>query len=193
MIEEPKWLVRIWLFMSSYIPLWVILFVQNFDGIRGNYTAFFGLLILSSFVSLYLFLKQAKKKIRVQGNRRICDKYLFVEEYEDISHIYLEYLITYVLPIMTFIPEKSTLRSIVTFTVIMLVIFFLYDKANLIYANPTLGLLGYKIFKVRNMKSGKWVVLITRKDKISVTNKDNPEGICVSNLSGNIYLEVEEG
>lgn len=158
----------------------------------GFHTIFFGSLTVFSLLSLLLFLRVAKQKINVGGEKRICDDFIVIDDYQEMNHIYLEYLITYVVSMMAFIPKDQGVRNVLTFLVFMFMVFMFYLRANLIYANPVLGALGYNLFKVKNRESGHWVILITRKDKILLADKTNPERICVSSLSGNIYLEVED-
>ncbi|WP_048150825.1 hypothetical protein [Palaeococcus ferrophilus] len=192
MEEKPTLLTRLWLFLSSYIPLWVILLIQTYDGPKGFHTIFFGLLSIFSLLSLLLFLRVARQKLNVGKGERICDNFIVVDEYQDMNHVYFEYLVTYVVSMMSFIPKDQGMRNILTFLVFMLMVFTFYLRANLIYANPVLGALGYNLFRVKNRESGHWVLLITRKDKILIADKTNPEKICVSSLSGNIFLEVED-
>ncbi|NJE46047.1 hypothetical protein E3E35_01205 [Thermococcus sp. GR7] len=192
MEEKPTLLARLWLFLSSYVPLWIILLVQTYDGVTGFHTILFVLLIVSSLVSLFRFLSVARQKLNVGEGERICDNFIVVDDYQEMNHVYLEYLVTYVVSLLSFIPSGQDVRNLLTFVVFMGLVFILYLRANLIYANPVLGALGYNIFKVKNRESGQWVLLITRKDKILIADKTNPERLCVSSLSGNIYLEVED-
>jgi len=190
---ELKPLTKVWLFLSSYIPLWVLLLIATFDGFESFTTQFLLALIVLSFLSLYFFLNWAKNRVKVytrDGEKRICSKILLIIEYEDMSNSYLGYLVTYVLSLFAFVPERTTARSISMFLFIMISIFLLYDKAGLIYTNPMLGLWGYKIFKVKDKKSGKWVILITKNESLPLFESNKDRGLCASHLWGNVYLEV---
>jgi len=149
-------------------------------------------LIVASLVSLFGFLNVARQKLKVGEGKKICDNFIVIDDYQEMNHVYLEYLVTYVVSLLSFIPSGQDVRNILTFSVFMGLVFILYLRANLIYANPVLGAVGYNIFKVKDRESGQWILLITRKDKILIADKNNPERLCVSSLSGNIYLEVED-
>ncbi|NJE41834.1 hypothetical protein [Thermococcus sp. GR6] len=193
MKKELRPLTKLWLFLSSYVPLWILLLIPNFDGFSGPNTRFLCILTFFSFASLYLFIRWAKEEVRVaskEGEKKICDRILFVVEYEDMSSSYLEYLLTYVLSLLAFIPERTTMRSILMLLFLMTIIFLLYDKAGLIYANPILGLFGYKIFKVKDKKLRRWIVLITKNEILPISESNRDIGICASHLWGNVYLEV---
>ncbi|WP_054840360.1 hypothetical protein [Thermococcus sp. JCM 11816] len=142
MEEKPTLLTSLWLFLSSYIPLWLILLIQTYDGITGLHTIFFGSLTVFSLFSLLLFLRVARRKLNVGGSERICDDFIVIDEYQEMNHIYLEYLITYVVSMMAFIPKDQGVRNVLTFLVFMFMVFTFYLRANLIYANPVLGALG---------------------------------------------------
>ena len=188
-----KLLPKVWLFLSSYIPLWGLLLIVTFDEFKSFTTQFLLALTILSFLSLYLFLNWAKNRVEVhtrEAERRICPKILFIIEYEDVSNSYLGYLVTYVLSLFAFVPEKTTTKSLLMLLFMMVIIFLLYDKAGLIYTNPMLGLLGYKIFKVRDKKSGKWVILITKNESLPIFRSNKDRGLCASHLWDNVYLEV---
>jgi len=142
------------LFLVSYIPLFLILAIQNLNDesfdengqalsisqiLKNNLLSLIMVGIsLLSLVYYLIFIKvnatagfrNPKKVIRIKNSG--------VE--------YLSYLATYIIP---FIGLKfDTWNNLLATSLLFVVIGFIYTKTNLLYANPTLALFGYYIFQV---------------------------------------------
>ncbi|MBN8703795.1 MAG: hypothetical protein J0M08_12075 [Bacteroidetes bacterium] len=141
------------LFLVSYIPLFLILAIQNLNDkmldeqgialsimpiLKNN---LFSLVLVTisilSFLYYLIFIKvnasagfrNPKKVVRIKNSG--------IE--------YLSYLATYIIP---FIGLKfDTWNNLLATTLLFLIIGFIYTKTNLLYANPTLALFGYYIFQ----------------------------------------------
>ena len=87
-----------------------------------------------------------------------------VTEIENIDYEHLTFLTTYIIPLVCF--QFENLRYTIIFIVILFVIGLIYIRTDLFYANPTLAILGFRIYKIsgefRNgeIRSGK--ILITK-------------------------------
>lgn len=162
------------LFFVSYIPLFLILFIQNFQSIYKDgklkttaqiildnlipaiclglsILALVLYFIISTLVQRYGF-KTPEKVIKVRNTG--------VE--------YLSYLGTYIIP---FIGTKfDTINSSIATWVLILLICLIYPKTNLIYANPTLALFGYNIYKVNLEKDQDEEVVVITKVKLKKRN-----------------------
>lgn len=155
MKNRVKWI----LFLSSYIPLFIILMIQNIDIkksltllksiFKGNTVELikastFGdiylwtliIICIFSLITLMLLIKQAsefpkKRKItHIEANNRSI----------------LEYFVTYILVLSN---SSFDLRSVIVFWIILSIIGYLYIKNNMFFINPTLHLLfRYNIYKV---------------------------------------------
>lgn len=98
-----------------------------------------------------------------------------VAEMEDKSADHLVFLATYVVPLLSF--GLDTPRQVVSLIITLTLIGAIYVRTNLFYANPTLSLLGFKIYTVKFEMGGAGtpsgsVVLITRED-VELTNSVN--------------------
>lgn len=139
------------LFLVSYIPLFLILAIQNINDeiydkcgnllsistILTNNALTITLFILSLISFLYYLLFA---KINSKGGFRNPKK---ITRIKNTGVEYLSYLATYIIP---FIGLKfDSWNNLIATTFLFLVIGFIYTKTNLLYANPTLALFGYYI------------------------------------------------
>jgi hypothetical protein len=178
--------IQILLFIISYIPLYLILSIQNINGeylsneglfigfkqmLYNNKVSLFLLCfsffsIISYFILYKIILKSAATKITITKK---------IEDNEE----HLSYLVTYILPFTGL--NFSTLQSIVATIVLFSVLGSIYIRTNLILTNPTLILFGFIISKVETT-DGKNVFLIHKK---TIKEKENCN--CVQ-LTGKIYI-----
>ncbi|EMH6404748.1 hypothetical protein AB5B87_002898 [Providencia rettgeri] len=91
---------------------------------------------------------------------------------DKINYEHLTFLATYIIPLITFDFEKE--RYILVLAALLIIMGVIYIKTDLFYANPSLALLGFNIYKV-DIKIGKddikeCVIVITRK-KLKIKDK----------------------
>jgi hypothetical protein len=72
---------------------------------------------------------------------------------EDLYFENLSFLITYIIPLVGFDLDNNRNR-LMLFLVLLLIGWF-YVKANIFYTNPSLAVLGYRIYKVNTEMAGK--------------------------------------
>lgn len=145
------------LFISSYIPLYVLLILKNvleriteggrlvnviskwkkatlFDEV--NDWAICALLILTFISGVYLKVVMKKSG----GNK----KYKIIDVSDETGNIYFTYISIYLLSCM-----GLTLNSIVdcfVFLFVMLVVGYIYISNNMVYMNPIINLMGFKVY-----------------------------------------------
>lgn len=68
-----------------------------------------------------------------------------VTRVESINYEHLIFLATYVIPLISF--EFSSSRQLAVFVLLLLVMCVIYIKTDLFYANPSLALLGFQIYR----------------------------------------------
>lgn len=85
------------------------------------------------------------------------------------NYNYLTFLTTCIIPLICIDFDKP--GSIVIFIVLIVVIGFILLKTDLYYGNPTLALMGYKLYRaeIPGVDSPDGVILIT-KDKLKITS-----------------------
>lgn len=115
-------------------------------------------------VLLLLYCWYAYKKFQYDTNRA-TELPVKIKKIEKINYEHLTFLATYIIPLITFNFENE--RYIIVLVALLIIMGIIYIKTDLFYANPSLALLGFNIYKIdielsdNKIKEG--VVLITRK------------------------------
>lgn len=63
-----------------------------------------------------------------------------------MNYEHLTFLTTYIIPLICF--DLSQIRYVIVLFVLIFIIGIIYIKTDLFFANPTLALLGYHIYKI---------------------------------------------
>ncbi|MBU1598430.1 MAG: hypothetical protein KKE98_08365 [Nanoarchaeota archaeon] len=127
--------VKIFLFLSSYAPLFLILGIKNYFSIPLVI-----IMIALILISLLFLVYVTKKASKMSGD------YKSIVDAKDKSHQYLEYIIAYIIPFLGFNPNN--VADMIALIIVFIIIGILYIRSDLIYMNPVLNFLGYKMFKV---------------------------------------------
>ncbi len=104
--------------------------------------------------------------IDLKGSENIPFK---IQEIEDINYEHLIFLATYVIPLISF--DLENLRQIIILILLLVIMGAIYVKTNLFYANPSLALLGFKIYKVEGNFKGNVNKTITVISKNKLTKE----------------------
>ena len=116
-------------------------------------------------------------------------KYLFksngclpekINEIENINWENLTFLVTYIIPFLSFNFGEGKNRLI--FFLILLIIGNIFIKTNMYYTNPVLVIFGYHIYKLSTKNREKSIIVIS-KDVLCKTNE-----IKLIFLSDNVYI-----
>lgn len=121
--------------------------------------------ILCLFALLVGLISYLDFKYQMKGTPELSFK---VTEIENIDYEHLTFLTTYIIPLVCF--QFENLRYIIVFIIILFVIGSIYIRTDLFYANPTLAILKFRIYKVsgefRNGEKRQNRILIS-KDKLT--------------------------
>lgn len=83
---------------------------------------------------------------------------------ESINYEHLTFLATYIIPLVTF--DFSSIRYLIVLILLLFFMGVIYIKTDLFYANPSLALLGFHIYKAngefKNNETREGIVIITR-------------------------------
>ena len=93
--------------------------------------------ILVGVISYWDFMYQ------MQGTPELSFK---ITEIENIDYEHLTFLTTYIIPLVCF--QFDNPRYIIVFVILLLVIGSIYIRTDLFYANPTLAILQFRIYRV---------------------------------------------
>ncbi len=165
------------LFLSSYIPLFLILFLQN---LRDRYVEV-GLvtLIAISFIGLIGFCFTYERKGR--------NKEIIVKSFENKGIDNLNYMSGYVIPFISLnmpiiVSDKVDIANVMSIIILFFVLGYLYVKSNLYYVNPILNLF-YDISSIESVE-GNSIILIGDKNK----NFKSYDEFNTTHVIGNIYF-----
>lgn len=133
--------IRILLFLTSYLPLFVIIMIKHAE----QHEVFYILvpIIIFSLIALgHVFYTLNK----IGGSYEVNGSKVSKGRIENNSKATLEYFLTYVVPLLAF--NLTEWKEYAIFGIVFFIIGVLYVKSDLIYMNPTLILLGFNIHKV---------------------------------------------
>lgn len=174
--------VKVFLFISSYTPLFCILLIKDLNFAAFSPTRPFihptvAFSLLAGLIVANLLLWRLFRTIK-----RMQRKSLQITAVESRNAEALNYLATYVIPFLGV--DLGSAQDLMALLLVFAVMAVLYIRSNLLHTNPVLSGLGFYIFEV-SLTNGDRVVLITRKRvKPSTTAK-------VVHFSDNVYLEGE--
>ncbi|EOH8698360.1 hypothetical protein ACMDXA_000893 [Enterococcus faecalis] len=145
------------LFLSSYLPLYILIIIQNYsffssmlkniliklNGISGTIKEeppykwiFFGVIIflsLISFCTIHRFvISKSNRQFNITG------------KYEKTGDSIISYIFTYLVPLLSM--DINNGNSIIVNLLLFIFIGVLYVAQDLIYLNPILALLGFSFY-----------------------------------------------
>ncbi|WP_367372253.1 anti-phage protein KwaA [Pseudomonas lini] len=80
---------------------------------------------------------------RIAGSKSIAAR---VVKIEDVNYEHLTFLTTYIIPLICF--NLTSVRYLLALGVLLFIIGVIYVKTDKFYANPTLAVLGFRVYKV---------------------------------------------
>ncbi|WP_274307267.1 hypothetical protein [Solibacillus daqui] len=188
---------KILFYLSSFIPLYFLLFIQNIqirDGngklltLKGFFSQFFqtstsvsffwlGLLILSllSLFGVFLFFF-----VYTKTEGRIGE----IKDTEFVREDTLGYIVTYIVPLITMDIQSN--RSLVINLILFIIIGTFYVRNDQLFMNPLYNICGYNVFSAEEQ------IYITKisKSKLKIIAKRKLP-IKKVNLVGDIYILSE--
>lgn len=198
---------RIIMFLSSYIPLYIILFILNIN-VKGifssmKYFYFNGLslkhiyyilttwnlsdllefLLLTLTVVSYVLLK------RVIKISRMFSESIYLEEMCEKNNVLLDYLLVY---IVSFVNSsfsdfsKNDIRSFLAFIIMFLTLGYLYIVNKMFYINPVLHLkFHFNIYSVKTNSSS--IIILSKKTEFEF-KKILKQKVSLYHVDSNIYI-----
>jgi len=180
-------LQKLELYLISLGPLFVLLFVSTVKVPRcwGENCEFIGwtnllylnvvpavcLVILIATVIMYF-----RFNYMTQGATELPKK---IAEIENIQFENLSFLATYIIPLVAF--DLSKTRGCIMLLLVLLLMGSIFINTNTFYLNPSLAVLGYRIYRIVSSKGEKLIVITRGK-----LNKD--DSIYPRSIGENIYF-----
>ncbi|AKB18570.1 hypothetical protein [Methanosarcina sp. WWM596] len=114
-------------------------------------------------------------------------KDLYVQSVQKMNHIYMEYLVSYIIPFLSF--DFSNFFDMISLLILLFTICIIYINSDLLYVNINFSIRGYNLFKVYTKKQNEYMVLSKEKqlypDKILKV-------VYISGSSERIALDIEQ-
>lgn len=173
-IEEIK--IKIYFYIISLWLLFLLIIVLTIDfsnicKITEGLSSFCIVLkqnVISLVSSVFFLISMClckKVKHKFKGTKQLPTKIIMIE---DVDCEHLTFLTTYIIPLVC-IPISQT-RYFLVLIILMIVIGAISIKTNLFYANPTLALLGYHLYKI-DTDDGLKSKIILSKDVLDTGSK----------------------
>lgn len=157
-----KWdkIHKIILFVSSYIPLYLLLIAKDIVGRLEHY----GLKSLKNFYKinslndimiliLLFFILTSFFYLRHMLKTATKGAYIKIKEIKDeTSTNFLNYISIYFLSCIGL--SLGSYEDVVVLVIVMFIIGYIYTSSNLVYINPILHLLGYGIYNMEGTDKG---------------------------------------
>lgn len=129
--------------------------------INRNLVAFVALILL-----IYGLFLTKKYKYKWKGAVQPSVKIL---EIKNENYEYLTFLTTYIIPLVCI--DLSSPRYIIVLTLLLIIIGFIFVKTDFYLGNPTLALMGYRLYRVKISSNGlPNEILIISKDQLKKEN-----------------------
>lgn len=129
------WITDVLLFLSSYAVMFGALALR-FDSPKWLRWACVGLCVAGALSAAYIVTMQ----------RRLAPEYATIKEVDDRGADVSGYLATYLLPLVVI--SAPNINDIVAYTMIFATMGVVYVRSRLIQVNPTLYLLGFRLFYI---------------------------------------------
>lgn len=106
--------------------------------LQKNIVSIIALLFLAFGTLFYL-----RFDYRIAGSKSIAAK---IVKIEDVNYEHLTFLTTYIIPLICF--NLTSTRYLLALGLLLVIIGIIYIKTDKFYANPTLAVLGFRVYKV---------------------------------------------
>ncbi len=168
-------LYKVALFISSFLPLYLILMVkfydfnitlsENINDKTISFSIFLGLVIFSLITFLYFLFCEMNEETNFKS-------------INNVNNEILTYFITYIVPLTTL--EITNVNSIIINIMLFTVIGIFYVNSNQIYLNVLFTLFGFNVYKDSSNK-----IIISKKSADKLREKQNMK---VKRVGRNIYI-----
>lgn len=170
-------LLKMFLFVCAYSPLISILLLQKIPEITWFWLGI-AMLPMGVSVAFCCFVYYSMKA--TTG----CE-YQSIQSIEDKTQDIISYVVPYIIAIISL--DIDGVRGYLVVLILMLMLYTIYANSYLIYINPLLSLIGYKMYKAKLIMEGE----TSNQDAIVISNVPtimNDKSVETHELADNIYL-----
>lgn len=190
-----KFIFKFSLFITSLLPLWILILYFNLyhiisEKIYLNYKFLFSsnisiddsaILIFTSLILILIILCSVHVLLKVNFYKKKTGKKYAVIEVKKSKSITPEFMVSFVVPLIAF--EFNTLRGILGFSIMIILIFYICYKSNFFYINIILVSMNYTMYTCKkNSESGGSIIVFSKENLLMPVN-------CEQNLL--VYTEAD--
>lgn len=174
-----KFWVKVGLFLSAYLPLFIILAIKNWY----NQYATIILLIAALYSFIWFLIIWIIEKNTVELYN--------VVKAENKTKDSLSYLVPYIISFVGF--DLTRWQDVSALSILLLILFAVYVNSDLLYINPILSFFNYRVYQVEVSKNAagcddsRWDITLLTKRSIK-----NNEVIQVWSISDSVFLEMNK-
>lgn len=142
---------KVLLFLSSYLPLWIVLIIVNGRQLGWLVLAPIGALIggVIGLIALFKWVRSESAVPLVIG----------AVERNDIENV--TYVVTYLFPFVgNYLTDQTTAAGLAILFVFVMAV---YVRADLIHINPVLTLLGWHIYRIESVDGNELILMSDQK------------------------------
>jgi len=161
---------KIILFYFAYLPLFSILTINNINNTKILLITLVSIISVG-FILVILLLKTIKSVVP-------SEEKITINELK--NNEYLSFLVTYILP---FLVELSGIRNIISFSILLILVAYLYIDTSLFCINPLLKI--FFRFNLYQVKMGEKKYYLISKNKHKITSLN----LSVKKISEEILVE----
>lgn len=180
-------LAKFILFLSAYIPLFIIMgikyflkFIYNINMPYLKLTIPIPIIPIIILIVIILLIYNFKKIIN--NSKSETEKFFVVNRIDEKNDIILTYLVPY---FFSFVSISST-EEFLCCIVIFIIIFMIYINSEILYINPLFIFLGYNFYKIYSKNTN--LLLISKID----VNRRLGKKIGVMQLSSKVYMVSDD-
>lgn len=138
------------LFLSAYIPLFIIIGIKYFFQVMINFEVPYikwnvSIPIIPLIVSIIIICLVYYFKKIIENSLSVSEKFFHVNQIDEKNDIILTYLVPY---FFSFVSIKTT-EEFICYLVIFLIIFMIYINSEILYINPIFLFLRYNFYKIK--------------------------------------------
>ena len=180
-MRELRGWVKVALFLSSYIPLYLIIIVQSwgttvwFEGVSVPWIA--GIFVVLTIISGYALRKVLSLRSSEEPKPRT------VNSFRRKNELLTNYIVAYIVPFVNL--DLTTTGGWAALLIFFFVLGSIQINSDQLYTNPVLAVAGYDIYEIPDEECQSSDLLVIDR------NKDiSKKSVDVVQISDNIYLGV---
>lgn len=171
--------VKVLLFLSSYIPMFLIFTIKNYS---NKWVIYFFIAIILICILIWVFIFVISKKETYRGGQKVI-------KIENKMNESLTYLTPYLIAFLSF--DMTKWQDCLSILILLAILFVICLNSDILYINPMLLFFKYKFYKltlhdpsVGSQTNEYEVILITKRDNIKIGEKIN-----IQEVDDNTFLE----